>query len=151
MTLAARLESHVVLKIGSAARIAAAYAAVVFGAGFLLGSIRVLFVVPRIGVRAAELVELPLMIAASFLAARWVNRRLGADASVGRRLAVGVAALMVLLAAEAATGVALRGVNVRDALVNPDPISGSLYYLSLALFAVLPALLGGGRASVHRH
>jgi len=48
-----------------------------------------------------------------------------------------------LLAAEVATGVALRGVSLRDALINRDPVSGSLYYFSLALFAVLPALRAG--------
>jgi hypothetical protein len=137
--------------IGSGLRVAAAYAAAVFGAGFLLGSIRVLVVVPRIGARAAELLELPLMIGASFLLAGWVSRRLGADASVGRRLAVGVVALILLLAAEAAIGVAVRGVSVRAALVNPDPISGSLYYFSLILFAVLPALRGRQHPLVRRH
>jgi hypothetical protein len=137
--------------IGSGLRVAAAYAAAVFGAGFLLGSIRVLVVVPRIGARAAELLELPLMIGASFLLAGWVSRRLGADASVGRRLAVGVVALILLLAAEAAIGVAVRGVSVRAALVNPDPISGSLYYFSLILFAVLPALRGSQHPLVRRH
>jgi hypothetical protein len=133
--------------IGSVLRIATAYAATVFGAGFVLGSIRVFVVVPRIGARAAELLELPLMIAASFLAAGWVNRRLDAGDPFGRRLAVGAVALVVLLAAEAVTGVALRGVSPRDALVNPDPISGPLYYFSLALFAVLPALRAGRRRS----
>ena len=130
------------LKMGSYLRIAMAYAIAVFGAGFVLGSIRVLFVVPRTGARAAELLELPLMISVCFLAAGWVTQRLGADAPLGPRLVVGFAALALLLAAEAATGVVVRGLSVRDALINPDPISGSLYYLSLALFAVLPALRG---------
>ena len=120
-----------------------AYAAAVFGAGFVLGSIRVLVVVPRIGARAAELLELPLMIGVSFLAAGWVNRRLDVGDPFGKRLAVGTIALLVLLAAEVATGVALRGVSLRDALINRDPVSGSLYYFSLALFAVLPALRAG--------
>jgi hypothetical protein len=136
--------------IGSVLRIATAYAVMVFGAGFVLGSIRVLVVVPRIGARAAELLELPLMIVASFLAAGWVNRQLAAGDPFARRLAVGAIALVVLLAAEAVTGVALRGLSLPDALVNPDPISGPLYYFSLALFAVLPALRAWGRRSA-RH
>jgi len=124
---------------------AAAYAATVFGAGFVLGSVRVLVVAPRIGARMAELVELPLMIGVSVVAAGWVNRRLPADTSTAGRLVVGSVALALLLAAEAAAGVAVRGVGVRDALINPDPIAGSLYYFSLALFALLPALRGRRR------
>jgi hypothetical protein len=127
-------------KIASGLRLAAAYAAAVFGAGFLLGTIRVLVVVPRIGARTAEVLELPVMVGACVLAAGWVDRRLGPGATTRERLGVGVAALVLVLAAEAITGVALRGVSLRDALVNPDPVSGSLYYLSLLLFAVLPAV-----------
>jgi hypothetical protein len=136
--------------IRSVLRIATAYATAVFGAGFVLGSMRVLVVEPRIGARAAELLELPFMIAASFLAAGWVNRRLDAGDPFGRRLAVGAVALVVLLAAEAVTGLALRGASLRDALVNPDPIAGPLYYFSLALFAALPALRAARRRSA-RH
>ena len=50
-------------------RAAAVYFALVFGAGFLLGPIRVLFLEPRVGLRAAELTELPLMIVAITFAA----------------------------------------------------------------------------------
>jgi hypothetical protein len=132
-------------KLASSLRLAAAYAAAVFGAGFMLGTVRVLVVVPRIGARAAVLLELPLMVGASYLAAGWVNRRLDHGASVGERLAVGVVALVLLLAAEVATGVALRGISVRDALLNPDPVSGSMYYLSLLLFAAFPAVRGARR------
>jgi len=50
------------------------YFAFVFGAGFVLGTIRVLPVVPRIGTRTAELMETRVMIVVSFLAARWIIR-----------------------------------------------------------------------------
>jgi hypothetical protein len=112
----------------------------VFGAGFVLGTVRVLATAPRIGARTAELLELPAMLGVCFLASGWVNRRLAGDVAVLPRLGIGALALALLLAAEVATGIALRGVSVRDALVNPDPVSGALYYLSLAIFAALPAL-----------
>ena len=129
-------------RAGGALGLAAAYAAIVFGAGFALGAARVLLVAPKIGTRTAELLELPLMVAVSFVAAGWVRRRLGSDATLARALAVGVLALLLVLIAEALTAMALRGVSVRDALANPDPVSGPLYYLSLALVAVWPALRG---------
>lgn len=134
-------------RIASGVRIAAAYAAGVFSVGFLLGTLRVLVVAPRVGTRTAELVELPLMVGASFLGAGWVNRRLDPAAPVRERLAVGARALLFLLGAEVAIGVALRGGSIGDALVNPDPVSGSLYYASLLLFALLPALRRPGRAA----
>ena len=55
------------------------YFAFVFGAGFVLGPIRILWVAPRFGARMAELMEAPIMIAVLFLAARWVVRRLAAQ------------------------------------------------------------------------
>ena len=46
------------------------YFALVFGASFVLGTIRTLWVVPR-GTRTAELMEVPIMLAVTIVAARW--------------------------------------------------------------------------------
>jgi hypothetical protein len=43
-------------------RSAAAYVGLVFGTGFLLGMLRVAFLVPLVGGRAAELIEAPPML-----------------------------------------------------------------------------------------
>jgi hypothetical protein len=50
------------------------YFALVFGVGFLLGIVRVLALVPRLGERWAELAEMPLMLVAIILSARFVVR-----------------------------------------------------------------------------
>jgi hypothetical protein len=42
----------------------AAYFALVFGTGFALGTIRTLWIVPRLGIRTAELLEAPFMLVA---------------------------------------------------------------------------------------
>ena len=42
----------------------------VFGAGFVLGPIRILWVVPRFGTRIAKLMEAPIMFAVTIVAAR---------------------------------------------------------------------------------
>ena len=54
------------------------YFALVFGAGFVLGPIRLLWLVPRVGTRTAELLEMPVMLAVIIVAARWLVRRLAA-------------------------------------------------------------------------
>ena len=52
------------------------YFAIVFGAGFVLGPIRILWVVPRFGTRMAELMETPIIFVVIIAAARWIVRRL---------------------------------------------------------------------------
>lgn len=119
---------------------AAAYFGLVFATGFVLGALRVTFVVPAIGVRAAELLELPVMIAASWLAARWVLRRFGIVAP-GLAARVGAAAFVLLLGAEVGLGVALRGVGLLDVLLDKDAVSGPAYYASVCMFGLMPWLL----------
>jgi hypothetical protein len=113
---------------------AALYFALVFGAGFVLGPIRVLWLVPRVGVRTAELMELPLMLLAVFFAARWVTRRFPAAPAVR----TGFAALALLLTAEIALGMALTGASLAQVLFDRDPVSGTAYYMALAAFAAMP-------------
>jgi hypothetical protein len=50
------------------------YFARVFGAGFVLGSIRVTFLVPRLGARVAVLIEMPLMFVVILVGARFITR-----------------------------------------------------------------------------
>lgn len=109
------------------------YFALVFGAGFLLGSFRVPFLVPRLGERTAELLEAPVMLAVIFVASRYVVRRFGLTAEAS--LFVGVLALALLIGAELLLSAAM-GRNVTDR----DPVSGSVFLASLILYAVLPWL-----------
>jgi hypothetical protein len=83
---------------------AAAYFALVFGAGFVLGAIRVSWIVPSIGARAAVLVETPVMLAVSALAARWTNRRLAPVSGTAYYLALGVFAILPWLLGRRAVG-----------------------------------------------
>jgi hypothetical protein len=129
---------------------AAVYFGLVFGTGFVLGTLRVLWIVPRVGTRMAELLESPLMLLASVLAAGWVNRHFpGGDAPIAR-LGVGLTALALLLAAEIALGVALRGASVLEVLVNRDPVSGTVYFTLLGVFGALPWLLAQHAARTRR-
>ncbi len=119
---------------------AAAYFTIVFGIGFALGAFRVLWLAPRVGSRTAELLETPLILLATVLAARWVCRRFVGEGRPSRSLAIGLLALGFLLAAELWVGVGLRGLTPLGVVVNRDPVSGTAYYASLAIFASAPWL-----------
>lgn len=120
----------------------AVYFAMVFAAGFLFGTVRVMWVVPAVGVRAAELSELPLMLIAVVFAARWVHRRFPAPPDHRSRLIVGVTALVLLLFAELILGIVLLGLTPKAVFLARDPVSGTAYYASLGVFALMPWLLG---------
>jgi len=117
------------------------YFALVFGAGFVLGTLRVLWLVPRFGVRMAELAESPLMLLATVFAARWVHRRFSVGAGTSVALGIGLTALGLLLPAEIGLGFVLRGGSVQEILLDKDPISGTVYYALLGVFALMPWFL----------
>lgn len=120
---------------------ALAYFALVFGIGFVLGSIRVPFLVPRLGVRWAELLEAPLMAAATFYSARFIVRRLDVAASIRPRVAVGATALALLVCAELVLAALLQQVTPAEYIASRDPISGPVYYALLLLYGAMPSLL----------
>ncbi len=122
-------------------RAALLYYAAVFGAGFVLGPIRILWLVPRVGERAAELLELPLMVAVMLLAARAVSRRPDLPPAPMARLGTGLLALALVLVSEFSLVLWLRGLTLAEYFATRDPVAGTAYYLSLALFGLLPWLL----------
>jgi hypothetical protein len=119
----------------------ALYFALVFGAGFALGTLRVLLVVPRLGASTAELIEAPVMLAVTFLAARWTVRRLGVPPAWTLRLGMGGIALGLLLAAEFSVVLGLRGLSLREYFATLDPVSGTVYYALLVVFALMPVFV----------
>jgi hypothetical protein len=84
---------------------AGAYFAIVFACGFVLGAVRLMAIAPRTGPTTAVLLELPLMLAASWLSCGWSIRAFEVPRGLGARLAMGAIAFGLLLAAEAALGV----------------------------------------------
>lgn len=116
------------------------YFALVFGAGFLLGSVRVPFVAPRIGERYAELIEMPFMFVAIYFASRYVLRRFGPRTDSAGLIGTGIIALLLLIGAELLLAVLLAGRGIVEYISSRDPVSGSVYLLMLLLFAAMPWL-----------
>lgn len=115
-----------------------AYFALVFAAGFVLGSIRVPFLVPRLGERVAELVEMPFMLVVVLVSARFITRRFALPANVLARLGAGLLALALLIAAELLLTVAFQEQSLGDYIASRDPVSGTVYLVMLVLFAAMP-------------
>lgn len=114
-----------------------AYWAVVFALGFVLGTIRVLWLAPLVGVVPATLIELPVMLTASWLAAGWLVRRFaimrGSEALVMGGLAFGL-----LMAAECALAVGLMGQTPAQWLADLRQPHALLGLAGQVMFALIP-------------
>ena len=131
--------------MGSTSRAGVAYFGLVFGAGFVFGTIRTLWLVPAVGTRAAELIEAPLMLVVIVIAAHCVERRFLRSATGAARLIAGIAAASLVLIADLGVGVLLRGMSAAEVLVDRDPVAGAVYYGMLVIFAIMPWWLGRQR------
>jgi hypothetical protein len=84
---------------------------------------------------------MPLMLAVIVAAARWIVRYRLAAPRLSTTLSVGVLSLGIILFTELGVGMWLRGMSATEVFLNRDPVSGTAYYVSLLLFAAMPALL----------
>jgi hypothetical protein len=117
------------------------YFAIVLGMGFILGLVRIPFLVPRLGERYAELAEMPIMFIVIVIAARHIVRRYALDRDVGIRLQVGFLALALAVSAELLLATLIQSRSIAQYIASRDPVSGSVYLLLLLLFALMPAML----------
>ena len=123
------------------------YFAIVLGSGFVLGMFRVPVLVPRLGERYAELLEIPVMLAVIMIAARYVVARFKLPANGTARLQVGFSALALSIAAELLLAAGLQSQSIAQYIAGRDPVSGSVYLLLLLVFALMPTLLARVRPS----
>ena len=107
----------------------------------MLGPFRILWVVPRFGTRMAELMEAPIMFVITIAAAWWIVRRLAVPSSPSIRLGMGCIALGLLLVTEFTVVLWLRGLSISEYLGSRDPVSGTVYYVLLGVFAIMPLLV----------
>jgi hypothetical protein len=117
------------------------YFVLVFGSGFVLGTIRVLLLVPAVGTRTAELLEMPVMFGVIVLAARWVTRRIEVPPIASRRLVMGGMALAMVLALDFTVILWIRGLSFEQYVEAFDPVAGTAYFVMLGVFAVMPLLV----------
>jgi hypothetical protein len=122
-------------------RIAAAatlYFAIVFGAGFLFGAIRVLWLEPRVGPIVAVLCEAPFILTFIVAAAHWVPRVVKLQRSPAALVLMGMGALVLQQLADLLVGIGLRGNSPADQLGQFTRPEGKIYALLLLAFAFMP-------------
>jgi hypothetical protein len=124
-----------------ALKIGALYFSAVFGVGFALGTVRTLWIAPRLGSRVAELIEAPVMFLAIILAARTLVGRHAELSVPAQWLCAGSFALVLMLLAEFAGALWLRGLSLAQYFAARDPVSSTVYFLLLGVFALLPFLM----------
>lgn len=86
------------------------------------------------------------MLAVAIAAAHWIIRSLAVPSATLIRLGMGCVALTLMLLAEFTFVLWLRGLSIRQYFATRDPIAGTVYYITLGAFAVMP-LLPGRRTS----
>ena len=119
------------------------YFAVVFAMGFLMGGTRTLWVEPLYGRWLAELLEAPFMLVVTVAAAHLVYMKV-LGLSNRALLASGFLGLALMLAAELALVGWLRGISLAQYFADRDPLSGTVYYILLLLFGLMPWMLRKG-------
>ena len=133
------------VRVFRAAKAGALYAVIVFLIGFILGTIRVLLLAPRLDETIAVIVELPMMLAASWFVCRWCVERLDVRRTVPARLLMGLAALLVLMSAELGLA-AVFGRSVVDQLAAYGSPAGAIGLAAQVIFCHIPG--GSGLAMV---
>lgn len=116
----------------------AAYAAVAFAAGFVLGTLRVLVVAPRLGELGAVALEVPVMLAVSWLACARLERRFAVPRAAGARLAMGATGFVLLQAAEVALGGVAFGRGPAEQLDALAHAPGAIGLVAQLAFAAIP-------------
>lgn len=119
-----------------------AYFALVFALGFLLGTVRTLFVqeAPSGGRLVGVLIELPIMLAASWFLCRYVIRRFAVAPTVVDRVVMGGLAFALLLLAELAVGALLFGRTPGEHFALYGDASYALGLAAQIAFGLMPSL-----------
>ena len=127
--------------IWNALKYGSIYFALVFSAGFVLGTIRVLALEPRIGAKFAELIEIPIMLAVVYISAKYVVSKIPPVEPKLLYLMMGISALALLLVFEFTLVLGLQGMSLAQYLESRDELAFGAYLISLIIFALMPLLI----------
>ena len=126
--------------LSSAARAGVAYFGIIFAAGFLLGILRVLILVPWSGELYAVLFELPVILILSWIVSRRLIARLSVPQKVVARLVMGGLAFCLLMLAEIGVSTLAFGQPLSDFSARYQSASAQLGLAGQVLFALFPVI-----------
>jgi hypothetical protein len=115
------------------------YFALIFALGFVLGTVRVLWLARLVGETLAVLAEQPIMLAASWFAASWLVRRQDLEALSDRAIMGGIA-MALLFVAEIVLGLSLFGQTPSQSLTEALVLPGLIGLIGQVMFGLMPLL-----------
>jgi hypothetical protein len=133
------------LTMSRALAAAAAYFAIVFSLAFLLGAVRTLVIAPTIGEVGAVLIEAPIILFVSWRAAAWSIARFSVTARTSDRLAMGLAAFLLLMTIETAMSLLLFDRPLAQQLAAWATPAGAIGLLAQAAYGFIPLLVARRR------
>jgi len=116
------------------------YFAIVFAAGFVLGTVRVLLLVPRVGELPAALLELPVMLGISWFVCAKLIARYQVPPRIPPRLTMGAVAFGLLMLAELALSLTLFGRSLHDFARGYATLEGMFGLAGQVLFGLFPVI-----------
>lgn len=115
----------------------AAYFVIIFALGFVLGTIRVLLTAPRMGDLNATLLELPVLLIASWIVAGWLIKHFKIAPEAKYLIAMGVIAFAILMIAEPMLGLSF-GKSLKTQWIDISKPAGLAGLSGQILFALIP-------------
>jgi hypothetical protein len=116
------------------------YFALVFAIGFAFGVVRQTLVIPRIGERAAVLLEVPLLLALAWPLCRRVVRRCAVPPALPHHVVMGLVAFALLMLAELLLAVTLAGQTPAQHWARYAELPVQIGLAGQILFALFPVL-----------
>jgi hypothetical protein len=120
------------------------YFLALFALGFLLGTIRVVFVAPRYGQVTGTLAEVPVMLTAAYVICRWVLNHWRVSPRSTIRWTMVPLFLVLLFTFETLFGLALFGRTLSEQWAALVTLAGVLGLSAQVIAALLPVFVGKG-------
>ena len=121
---------------------ATAYFLALFALGFILGTVRVMIMVPRFGVLASTIAEVPFMITAGYFICRWAIHNWHVSRASAFRWAMAIWFLVMLIAFETLLGVLLFGRSASAQWIVLATPAGLIGLSAQVIAALFPLFVG---------
>ncbi|MCG8413873.1 MAG: hypothetical protein MI746_06595 [Pseudomonadales bacterium] len=116
------------------------YAVGVFAIGFMLGVVRVALLVPLLGESLAVIIELPVILAASWVLCGRAIHIKQVTPEVSARAAMSLAAFVVIMVGDLMVGLFIFGLSTDDYVARYSEFANMLGLAGQMLFAIFPLL-----------